>query len=197
MLDFGGFIILIEFVFFIFAIPAAYLILRKISEQVKVSDTVVINYDGSRTNGRVIGNLISKRIGKKGRLHIKYLARDSEKGEVVEVIVEPNKVVTYPKGIRSAEKAILEILPEDAQTYISNFLSKIESLNADTNIISAKNVGLDRQQMHLDDMGEGEISSVNLGLIKDFESKLLKSKIKEDGRTSPRTYPTGRENFTA
>jgi len=171
-LDFGGWVLIFLFVFVVMAIPAAFLIIRKITEETKDSDTVVILHSGKRTNGRVIGNLISKKEGANGRLHITFAARDTPKFEKVTVIVEPNKINTFPKGIRSAEKTIMEILPENAQDYISNMLTNIEIKNAESSIINAQKEGIKRQKAHLEDMGEGEISSVNLGLVKDFESKL-------------------------
>jgi hypothetical protein len=195
-LDFGGWVLVFLFIFLVMAIPATFLIIRKLTEASSVSDTVVVSQSGRRSGGRVFGNLISKEVGKHGRLHITFASRDSFKPEIHTVIVEPNKILIHPKGTRSAEKAIMEILAEDAQDFISNNLTDIETKNAETNIISAQRIGLSRQQAHLDDIGEGEISSVNLGLMKDFENKLLKSSGKEDGRSNPRNYPSGGDRFT-
>jgi len=196
-MDFGGYVLIFEFLFFIMVIPTAVIIVKKLTEQIKTSDTIVINHQSSKTKMKAIGNLVSKTIGKSGRLHIKYLSRDSKKGEIVDVIVRPNQVKTSSRGVWSGEKAILEIFPGNAQDYISNILNEIELKNAESNIISAQKEGLNRQQMHLEEMGEGEISNVNLGLIKDYTNKLLKSGNKDEGRLNPKTYPTSRDSFTA
>ena len=71
ILDFGGWVLIFLFIFAVMTVPAAFLIIRRLTEETKISDTVVILHSGKRSNGRVIGNLIDKIEGKNGRLHIR------------------------------------------------------------------------------------------------------------------------------
>lgn len=191
-MDFGAWILLIEFFIFVLAIPAAYVVIKRLTEETKTSDTLVIVRDGGKTGQRVIGNLISKQTGKNGRQIIKFLSRDSIKPEVVTIIAEPNKVIAHPKGVWSSDRNIIEILPNSAQDYFNNLLNDIEIKGAETHIVKAQREGINRQASHLADIGEGEISDTNLGLIKDFENKLLRSQVKDTqksgGYVNPDTF---------
>lgn len=191
MADIGAWVLIVEFFFFLFAIPAAVLIVKKLSEETKTSDTVVLVRDCGKVDGRAIGNLVSKKTGKNGRLIITYLPRDMKKPVPITIIAEANKVISYPKGVWSQERNVLEIIPNSAQDYFNNLLTDIEDKSVTNHIIKAQREGINRQAAHLLDMGEGEISDTNLGLMKDFEGKLLKSQIKEESRSrSTSTYPT-------
>ena len=187
MVTLGGVILAIEFIVFLIAIPIAVLVVRKLSEETATGDTLVICRDSSKCDGKVIGNLISKTV-QNGRLIIEYMSRDSEENEPIRVAVEPSNVISYPKGVWSEEKAILEILPNSAKDYINNILTKIELEKAENSIIAAQKEGLARQKMHLRDMGEGEISGINLGLNKDFVEQTLRAGSKDDKTPKPGSY---------
>lgn len=196
-MDFSGWILLIESVVFIISIVVGIFIIKRMGEGISTSDTFVILRDGSKTNQRVLGDLVDKSTGKNGRIHLKVLLKDTKKPEVVEVIAEPNKIIPYPKGGWSGGKSIIEVLPNSAQDYISNMISIIEEKSAESHIIKAQREGINRQSAHLLEIGEGEVSELNLGLSKDFINKLVKTQAKEEFRKSSGTYPTSGETFRA
>jgi len=191
-MDVSAWVLIIELLIGLIAIPFAIFIIKKLTEAEVTTDTIIVNEDGNRADGLVIGNLISKKIGKNGRLILKYKAKDSKKQEVVTVIAEPNKVLAYPKGVWSKNKSVIRILPDSAQDYMSNLLKQLEEKSAETHIINAQRVGINRQQMHLQDMGEGEISATNLGLTKGFVKDTLKTQAKEEVKSS-KSYQTSRD----
>lgn len=192
-MDIGAWVLVFYLLILVIGGPAAFLIVRKLTEEIKVSDTVVINRDTGRAGGMAFGNLVSKETGKNGRLVIKYLSRDSKKPKVVKQITEANKVITYSKGLWSGERNIIEILPDSAQDYFNNLLTDIETKSAESNIIKAQREGLNRQATHLTEIGEGEVSDLLMGLGNDFREKLLKSQFKETTRRGPGSYPSAEE----
>ena len=195
-MDFGAWVLIVEFLFFLISIPAAFLIIKKLTEETKTSDTIVIIRDTGRTGGYGIGNLISRKTGRNGRVHLKFMPRGVKNPKPIPLIVEPNKIESYPKPLWEKERNVIEVFPNSAQEFFNNMFVKIEKSSADTHIINAQREGINRQAAHLLEMGEGEISDTNLGLIKDFENKLLKSHVKDEARKGSSSYPTG-ETFRA
>ena len=193
-MDIAALIIAFELFILSTAAIGAFFLIKRISGE-DDSDTIIIVRDGSRTEQKVIGSLINKTTGRNGRLHFTMIPKDSIDQKPILIIAEPNKVIPYPKNGWSGEKNIIEILPNSAQDYISNLISNIEQKNAESHIINAQREGINRQASHLKDIGEGELSDVSLGLMKEFEGKLLKSQVKDEMRRSPNSYPTASDTF--
>jgi hypothetical protein len=173
----------------------AFFLIRRIG-LVQYSDTLVLNHNSHRTEGRFVGNLVSKEVGKNGRLHIRYVSKDSDKTEVHQIIAEPNKVLSYPKGTWSKDRAIIEILSEDAQSFLSKHLKNLEVANAETHIIKGLQEGLKRGQMHLEELGEGELSARNLSQRDNFDALLMKLHGKDTDKAKPSGYHPPRDNYT-
>lgn len=193
-MEFGSLLLIIEFLVFIVISAAAIIIVKRFSDETVVSDTIILVRDVKKAKGHGIGNFISKETGRNGRLHYTYLSRATKKPKVHTVISEPNKIITYPKGQWLPEKSIIEILPNTAQDYISTFLTEIEQKNADTHIHKALKEGMSRQSKHLEEIGEGEVSNVLIGSLRDYLVKILKSQSKGETKR-PGTYATSVEEF--
>jgi|GEM_PF-5962960 len=189
-MDFGGYVLILEFLLFVLGVPIIFFVVRFLTKVTPKTDVLVILHDTKRTNGKAIGNLISIKEGYEGRMYIKFLSRDTKKPEIIDIVVEPNKIKAHAKGTLSSEKTILEIFPEDAVSYITKFANDIEIKNAESSIIYAQKEGLKRQQQHLFDMGEAEISAVNMSLKQDFVENTLKNAT-EDKRVSKNSFVTG------
>jgi hypothetical protein len=171
----------------IIGIPFAAILISRMGSVTK-KETWVLNRNSHRTNQRAFGPLISKEIGRNGRLHIKYLAKDCNEEEVVEVITEANKVIPYAVGTQSGEKAWLEVLPEDAESYVSNVCKNVELKNAENIVISAHKEGFRRAQMHAHELGMGELSARSMEKAEEFEKQLLSSANKDGNKPRAPIY---------
>jgi len=195
-MDAGAYVLIIEFVVFLIGIPTTYVILRKLFEDDTTSDTLVILHDGSRTNGKTIGPLVKKEVGKDNRVKITFKTYGKNGVEFHSIIAEHNRIISHPKGVRDSDRNIIEVLPNSAQEYYNNLFQSIEIKGVESHIINAQREGINRAQIHLDDMGEGEVSALNLALQKDFVDSNLKQKDKaESGKFNPKGYPTSRDVF--
>lgn len=184
----------IYFILLLIGIFVSYVIIKKITTP-DITGAIVINHNSSRSKGKAIGNLISQSVGKNGRIHVKYMSRDSDKNEIIEIIVMPTQIIKHPKGTWSIEKEIIEIFPVNSQEYVNNVLRGIEIANAESMIINAQKEGLARAREHLNDLGEGEISMANLRLKEDFLKNSMQSLSKEDTK-KPGSYQSGKDVFT-
>lgn len=190
MSEFTNFVLGLLLFLSIIAPLVAWLIIKRLALK-DVTDTIIIFDDTSRTNGVSIANLIKKEVGKSGRIKMTYFPRDVEKPKPQIIILESNKVEIRPKGLHSAERNIIKILPENSLTYNANAFAKIEMLNAENHIILAQKTGLERQQAHLDELGEGELSREDIALKNSYVESLLKQKTKDERGGSSAPYKPG------
>lgn len=186
-MSFVGVVLAILAVIVLGAIPIGWLILRRLREN-EVSDTFVLNEYQRLAPGRAIGWLQNVERGKKGRLHIKYLSFDADRLESVEEIVEPQQIVFQAKRTLSRGKNILRILPRDSLGYFQNLFNQIEENGTSMHIIKAQKAGLERAGKHLEEMGEGEVSSSRFGQYMDQKDEILRSQAREQDRKSVNRY---------
>jgi hypothetical protein len=197
-MSFVGILLVIFMLIVIVAAIVSFFLIRKLNTD-EVTDTIVIIRDSSKTGGSCIGNLISKEVGNGGRLKIKFYPRDILNAKPVTIITEANKVNVQPKGLWSKDRNIIEIFPNSAIEFYANMLNKVENLNAENSIILAQREGLSRQQSHLVDMGEGEISRQQISLVKATVDEVSRKTIKDDKIGKPGSYPSysaNRDTFT-
>lgn len=181
----------------IVSIPLAWLYIKRL-EFPEVGDTVVILRDTNRTNGSMICYLVDKQTGRNGRIIFRLLPAGIENAKPFPYIAEANKVKPYPKGTWDKNKNVIEVFPNTAVEFYANIFGDIETKNAENSIIYAQRKGLSRQQSHLDDIGEGELSRQNLNLMKRFLDVAIERNARDDKAGRPGSYPStgGRDSFT-
>jgi hypothetical protein len=185
---------IIVFLFFIISLVAAFLIIKYLKFP-EITDTLILFEDTSRSKGCGIAYLIEKKIVKGGRLKLTYLPRDLKVSKPQTIIVDQMKTDSRPKGMWMQEHAVIRILPEDSVVYHSNILKEIEHRSAESNIIKAQKEGLIRQSSHLKELGEGEISNMNIQLMNEFNKNLVKNASKDEKTTfKPGSYPQDSQN---
>lgn len=197
MVDFFSVLIVILMTLVAIGVPMFFLILKYWRFQ-KTTNTLVLVEDTKRTHGVAIGKLISKETGRNGRVHITMLPLFTENPKPVMFISENNKIDVRP-GTWIKGRDVIRVFPNSATDWYSNMFKNIEVANAESHIVLAQKEGLNRQQAHLVDMGEGELSRQNIGLQQSFMQQLTKSQTKEEKTNKPGTYPTAsssRDIFT-
>lgn len=176
----------------------AWIIIRNMKPH--QSDTLVFFFDTSRTGGVAICNLIDKKIVKNGRVELKVFPKTIENPkELPPIIVEANKIQMYPKNTLDKGKNIIIVYPEEVDSFYATMFPTIGKKNAENAVVYGLKEGMSRQQAHLVDMGEGELSRQNLALKNSTMNEMIKKELKEDKHPGkPGTYinPANREQFT-
>lgn len=156
----------------------------------KKTNTIVEFEDTSRTNGCAMGYLIDRKVVRDGRLLYTIFPINAKTLIPIKVITQSQNEDIRPKGTYMPYNDYIRILPEDSKKWFANISKKLEESSALNSIVDAQKEGIARQKMHLKNLGEGEISEVQMNLIAAFTEKLLKSGTKEEKQQyRPGAYP--------
>ena len=183
-------------------IVVTVVILRYKEEEEIRDNPLAINWMSANCDGRAIGVEKNTVLGKDGRKVITISPRDVDSKNLKElndvtVIVDKNKLISFPKGSLSSDKNINMYLPPSPdlfsdnlkQTEFGKMLMFWTSLKgADNALIDSLKEGMKIQSAHVKSLAGGEVSIEKMTQLEELFQEALKA-VQDTKRDKSSGYP--------
>lgn len=161
-------------------------------------DPIVLNLMSEKTHGHAYGSEKAAQRTSSGRMHCTFVPKDVRPKAIMEktwqeqeIIVDFDKVLTFPKGTVSKHKTLKVYLPQRAEdlspavreTSLGKvFMVMIETKNFEKSLTDMLREGTKRRDDVLKELGDGELSAEWLESIKALLTEDIKATIMKAGK---------------